>query len=71
MSTFLKNYMCKTHVYISLPNNPSILRRDYKTNFTFQSQIKVLCHTACGTLARIHNTNVRYLYQNVTRGAFV
>ena len=67
----MNEYISKNCTYISLPNNPSILRRDYKTNFTFQSQIKVLCHTACGTLARIHNTNVRYLYQNVTRGAFV
>ena len=69
----MNEYISKncTYIYISLPNNPSILRRDYKTNFTFQSQIKVLCRTLCGTLARIHNTNVRYLYQNVTRGAFV
>ena len=42
-----------------------------KLLFTFQSQIKVSCHSACGTLDRIHNTSIRYLYQNVTRGAFV
>ena len=71
--------MCTMYRYVRIKHKhiynykiiPQFDGESLKLLFTFQSQIKVSCHSACGTVARIHNTSIRYLYQNVTRGAFV
>ena len=67
-------FICVLHKHKHIYNYKIIPQFDgesLKLLFTFQSQITVSCHSACGTVTRINNTSIRYLYQNVTRGAFV